>query len=215
MKKLLLISASLLLMNHLFAQQITVSTTFSRGSYEKFQNNFGYELGYNELLNPRSKFGLTFFQSFNEPKYTYTGFSIIDGVDYFRDVNSNNQRIGISINYGFNILNKTNSSFFVGPKMSLNYIKVDESGTERPVNETEISNFSNSYWDNNKIGIGLFLEYDKKMFSDNISLFIAAEPELLFYTRIGLMGSNKPYIIGFINFKLGIKFNLKKKMESE
>ncbi|MCF8391333.1 MAG: hypothetical protein K9H12_11615, partial [Bacteroidales bacterium] len=121
----------------------------------------------------------------------------------------------LTINYGFNILDKSKSNFFIGPKIGLNYLKVDESGTQRLIGESEVYDYSDNYWDSNKIGIGLFLEYDRKVFTDNISIFFSIEPELVFLTKLGLLDLKQPNIIGLINFNLGLKINLPKKTENE
>ncbi len=210
MKKVFLLITSLIFLNQMtiIAQEITVSSTFSHGSYDKFQNNFGYEIGYNQYINSSNRLGLTFSHSFNNTDYNYIFVSDADGIDYYREVKPENQRIKISINYGFNILNKKKSNFYIGPELGLSYYKINEIGTERPTNENDDYEYKRNYWDTNKIGIGLLLEYDRKILSDNISVFFSVDPEIIFYSRFRLMGSSAPTIIGFINFNLGLKIDL-------
>ena len=212
MKKTFLLIVSLIFLNQMtiIAQEIVVSPTFSHGSYDKFQNNFGYEIGYNQYINSSSRLGFTFSHSFNNIDYNYNFISDADGIDYYREVNTNNQRLVFYVNYCFNVLNSQNSKFYIGPKLGLNYFKINESGTQKPSNENETYEYNSNYWDTNKIGIGLLLEYERNIFSDNISVFFSTEPEVIFYSRFGLMGSSAPTMIGFINFNLGFKFNMKK-----
>lgn len=210
MKKVVLFAAVLFLFNQLPAQELTVSPTFSHSSYNRFQNNVGYELGYNQFISKKSKFGLTFSHSFYPADYNYTIYIDADPATYYRNVKSNNQILTFSINYAFNILDGQKSNFFMGPKLSLNYFKFDESGTERLVNGTDSHEFHSKYWENSKIGVGLMLEYDRKIFSDNMALFFSTEPKLVFFSKRGLTGSSDPTWIGLINFNLGLKINLKK-----
>ena len=210
MKKIFLLIVSLIFLNQIttIAQEIEVSSTFSHGNYEKFQNNCGYEIGYNQYLNSNNRLGFTFSHSFNNTDYNYIFVSDADGIDYYREVKPENQRIKISINYGFNILNKKKSNFYIGPELGLSYYKINEIGTERPTNENDDYEYKRNYWDTNKIGIGLLLEYDRKILSDNIYVFFSVDPEIIFYSKFGLTGSSAPTVIGFINFNLGLKFDL-------
>ena len=213
MKRLFLFIASFIFLNQTttIAQEIVVSSIFSHSSYDKFQGNIGYEIGYNHLINSKSRLGFTFSQSFNNKDYNYTILSDGDGITYYREVNANNQRFTFSVNYSFNVLNSQKSKFYIGPKWGINYFKVNESGTQKPSNEIETYEYSSNYWDTNKFGIGLLLEYDRKIFSDNISVFFSTEPEIIFYTRFGLMGSSAPTMIGMLNFNLGFNINLNNK----
>jgi hypothetical protein len=196
------------------AQEIAVSSTFSHSSYNKFKNNFGYEIGYNQFIKLKSRLGFTFSQSFNNAEYNYIFNSPGDGIDYYRDVKPKNQKITISINYGFNILNKQQTKFYIGPKFGLNYFHIRENIDERPVNETESNQYNRNYWENNKIGIGLLLEYERKV-SDKISVFLSTVPEVIFFSKFGLKGSGDDTIIGLISFNLGIKFNVKNQKDIE
>ena len=217
MKKIFLLIVSFIFLNQIttIAQEIAVSSTFSHSSYDKFQNNIGYEIGYNQYINSNNRLGFTFSHSFYNTDYNYIFMSDADGIDYYREVKPENQKMTFSINYGFNILNKKRSNFYIGPKLGLSYFKVNEIGTERPTNENDDYEYKCNYWDNNKIGIGLLLEYDRKIISDNISVFFSTEPEITFYSRFGLMGSSAPVMIGLINLNIGLKINLNNHKEIE
>ena len=204
------------------AQEIAVSSAFSHSSYNKFKNNIGYEIGYNQFIKLNSRLGFTFSHSFNNADYNYIFMSDADGIGYYRDVKPNNQRMTFSINYSFNLLNKQQSKFYIGPKFGLNYFNVREFVDERPVNDTENYQYNINYWETNKIGIGLLLEYERNIFSDNISVFFSTEPEVIVFSRFGLVGSRVPVMmVGGINFNLcfnfnlGFKFNMKKNRRIE
>ena len=121
MKKIFLLLTSFIFLIQMtsIAQEIAASSTFSHGSYDKFQNNFGYEIGYNQYINSKNILGFTFSHSFNNTDYNYIFMCDGDGIDYYREVKPENQRITISINYGFNLLNKNKSNFYLGPALGL------------------------------------------------------------------------------------------------
>ncbi len=208
MKILFFVIASFILLNQATAQEIFISSLFSHSSYNKFQNNFGYEIGYNQFTKTNNRLGFTFSHSFNNTDYNYIFMSDADGIDYYRDVDPNNQKITLSINYSFNILNKQQSKFYIGPKLGLNGFNIKEYVDERPVNDTDNYQYNSNYWESKKIGIGLLLEYERNILSDNISVFFSTEPEVIFFSKSGLMGSSDPIVIGCINFNLGFKFNM-------
>jgi len=209
--KILLLITFLIFLNQMttFAQEITVSSTFHHSSYDKFQNNFGYEMGYNQFINSKNRIGFTFSHSFNNTDYNYTFTSDADGTDYYIEVKPKNNKMIFSLNYAFNILSNEKSNFYIGPKLGLAYFKVNEIGTERPINENDAYDYKSNYWKSNKIGIGLLLEYDRKIISDNVSVFFSTKPEIILYSKFGLLGSSDPTVIGFINFNLGLKIDLK------
>lgn len=200
-------------MYQLNAQEIAVSSVFSINSYDKFNYSLGYEIGYNQYFKTNSRLGFTFSQSFRNAAYNYTFISDADGKDYYREVDANNQWLAISVNYCFDVLKRQRSKLFIGPELGLNYFKIKENGTQHTSIETEDSKYSSNYWDTNKIGLGLLLEYDQKIVSDKISLFFSTNPEVIFYSGTGLKGSSNPVVVGAINFNLGLSFNLDKKTE--
>jgi len=204
-----LLITSLIFLNQMIskAQEITVSSTFSHCSYEKFQNNIGYAIAYKQDINSKNKLGFTFSHRFNNSDYNYIFMSDADGIDYYREVKPRNQIITFSINYGFNIVNKKKSNFYIGLLLGLSYFKVNEIGTERPINEITNYEYKRNYWDNNKIGIGLLFEYDRKIISDQIFLYFSSEPKIIFYSTLGRLGSSSPFLVGLINFNLGLKYN--------
>jgi hypothetical protein len=210
MKKIILLIMSFTLVNNMTAQEIKVASLFSNSSYNKYQNNFGYTIGYNQFVSSRNRLGFTFSQSFNNMDYNYTFFSDADGNDYYREVKPKNERITFSIDYGFGILKKQKSNIRIGPKIGLNYLNIREFVDEKPNHKNENYQYKTNYWETNKIGIGLLFEYDRKIFSENISVFFSTETEIIFFSRYGLMGSSDPALTGWINLNLGLKYRLNK-----
>ena len=211
MKKLFLIITSfLVLMNQLTAQEITVSSVFSHSSYIKYENNIGYQIGYNQAINSKSRLGFSFSQSFNTRDYNYTFFSSANGRNYYREVKPSNQRLTFSVAYTYDILNSEKSKLFIGPVVGLNYFRIKEVIVESPVDVNEIYDYTSNYRENNKIGTGLLLKYEREVLSDKISVFVSTAPELIFFSKSGLEGSSNPVMIGMVNFNLGLNFNMKK-----
>ncbi len=210
MKKRFLFIAVLFLSGHglVRAQEITISTLFSPSSYNKFKNNIGYEIGYYQLLNLKSKLGLSFAQSFYNSDYNYSFFSSTDGRNYNRVVEPANQRIVLSADISFAVLKKEKSSFFIGPSFGINYFKIKEFVNQRIVGENEYNEFNTQYWENNKIGIGVLLAYEHSVFSDAVSVFVSTTPEMIFLSNPWAVGSNNPSGMFVLNLNLGLKFNL-------
>jgi len=211
MKKLFLIIISLGLLNQIPAQQIKVFPVLSVSSYQKYLSNIGYGFGYEIASKTKNKFGFTFSQSFNPTDYSCIFSSDADGKDYYRDVRPKNQKLSFSTCYSFNIYKNPKSDFFIGPKIGINYFKINESIVEREVNENETKTYTSNFWENNKIGLGLSFEYERNVLSDKLFLSFSTEPDLIFFTKFGLMGSSEPFIIGCLSFNLNIILNLTKR----
>lgn len=210
MKRPFVLTFLLILLNQMIsAQEIALSTTFSHSSYNKFKNNIGYEVGYNQFVKLNSRMGFGFSHSFNNTDYSYIFMSDADGMDYHRAVKPNNQKLTLSFNYSFNVLNRQQSKFYIGPKLGLNYFHVREFVDESPVNSMDSYQYHSNHWETNKLGIGVLLEYQRNVFTENISVFISSEPEVIFYSQFGLVGSSAPVMVACINFNLGFKYDIK------
>jgi len=210
MKKIFLTIMALILLNQMTAigQEISICSNFSYSSYKELKKNIGYEISYNQLIKSKGSLGFSISQSFYNSQYNYIFNSNADGKNYYRDVKPNNQKITFSINYVFNVLNKQNDKFYLGSKLGLNYFHIRETFDERRENETETRRYKRDYWENNKIGIGLVAEYERKV-SDKISISFSTVPEMIFYSKFGLIGSSQDPTIGLTTFNLGIKYNMK------
>ena len=100
---------------------------------------------------------------------------------------------------------------YLGPEIGLNYFRIKEF-TERIANEDiEGANYNSNYWVNNRLGIGFLLEFQlEEVVSKRISTVFSVNPEITSFEKIGTDGSPDPSFIGWLNFKLGIRYNIKK-----
>lgn len=203
------------LLNQISAQQIKVFPVFLVSSYQKFHSSIGYGIGYEIVSKSKNKFDFSFSQCFNSTDYSYIFSSDAVGKDYHRDVKPKNQKLSFSTCYSFNIDKNPKCDFFIGPKIGINYFKTNESIVEREVNKSETKSYTINYWENNKIGLGLSLAYERNVLSNKLSLSFSTEPELIFLTKFGLMGSSVPPIIGCLSFNLNVILNLTKRETTE
>lgn len=211
MNKSILILAILSLVYTSYAQEIKVLSSYSVSSYEHFQQNFGYGIGYDQFIKSKNKLGFTFYQSFNRSDYSYEFQSSSDGKSYFREVTPNNKRMTFALNYSFCVAGKQKSKFYISPSVGLNNFRINETGTEKVVNETtDEYPYKSDYWESYKPGISLSFEYERPVISDKILVSVSANPEIIFYSKFGLEGSTTPPVIGFINFHLILRYNLVK-----
>jgi len=210
MKKLLIIIALFGMINQNYAQQLKIFPLFSVSSYQKFLSGVGYGIGYEVYLKSHNKTGLSFEHSINPTDYTYVFGSDADGKDYHRAVKPKNQKFSFSTYYSFNLYNSNKSNFFLGAKFGINYFKINEKITERQSDEIDTHTYTSRSWKNNKIGLGLTLEYERKVLDDKLSLSFTTEPAFIFLSKFGLIGSSVPPLVGFLTFKLNILFNLQK-----
>lgn len=207
MRKIILFIFTLSLYSNSVAQDIKISSSYSISSYLKYKNNFGYGIGFIKSLKTNNRLGLAFSHSFNNSRYQHEFFSDAYGIEYYREVTPSNQLITFSIDYCINTLYNQKSRFLIGPRITLNYFFVNEIIDERLVNKTEEYRYNLVYWQNNKIGIGLIFEYQRRI-AENMFVCISVEPEAVFLTRFDLVGSSEPPVVGFINFNLGINYKL-------
>jgi len=210
MKKYILSILFLILLSQIpvLGQGVAISGLYTHGSYYKYQNALGYEIAYTLPIKQKSRLGFSFSQSFNNTYYEYVFESDADGRDYYRKVNPKNQRLVLSADFTVRILNKEKDQIFVGPAIGLNFFITNESVDERTANESAYDHYNSSGLEAVRGGISLLLEYDRSVFSNYASLFIATRPEAIFFSRSGLMGSADPFMVGNLNFNLGIRFHL-------
>ncbi len=215
MKRLLIILVFFGLINQNYAQQIKVFPHLLFSSYQNFHSGMGYGLGYEFVLKSENKLGFGFTHSFNPTAYSYVFGSDADGMDYYRAVKPKNNMLSFSIYYVANIYKSDKSSFFFGPKVVMNYFNINETITERRADEIDTYTYTSKSRENNKIGLGLALEYQRNVLSDKLFLSFSAEPEIIYFSKFGLTGSNAPPLIGWLSFKLNILFILPKRNKTE
>jgi len=212
MKKALLALTAIVLLSayNTAAQEVSVSVLYANSSYNKFKNTTGYEIGYQQTITSKSRLALAFSHSFNNIYYTHNFFSTSDGKRRDREVQPKNQRLVFFIDYSFNLLKSEKSKLYLGPRIGLNYLKIQEEVSERIGEESDRSSYQNDYSEKNKIGLGVLLEYERTLFLDNFSVFFAATPEIVRLSPAFSVGANNPSAMGAVNLNLGLRFNLNK-----
>ncbi|MDA3943604.1 MAG: hypothetical protein PF694_08715 [Bacteroidetes bacterium] len=214
MKKIIGFLLALGFVVQLSAQAVKVMPVFSMSGYEKYHTNFGYGIGYDLLLKSQDKLSFTFTHSFNMGDYSTLFLSDADGRAYHRDIKPKNQRISIAAIYSFKLLSRSRYALFIGPKLGINYFGINESIVERRLDENEPYAYRLEYWEFNKIGLGFSLAYERKLIADKLSLTLSTEPDMIFFSKFGLMGSSVPPLIGFLSFQLKFVLYLGSKQPS-
>jgi len=211
MKKILFLFSYLLLISPLYGQNIEISGIFASSS-KKFKHSFGYSLGYNQIVKTKNKLGISFSQysygatydDIHTPEYDPSSLSITE-------TDANNKRFALKLNYAFRLVNNPKSKLYLGPEIGLNYFRIKEY-TERIANgRIESANYTDDYWVNNRLGIGFLLEFQiDEVISKRISTVLSVNPEITSFEEFGATGSADPWFFGWLNFKLGVSYKLKK-----
>ena len=101
------------------------------------------------------------------------------------------------------------SNLYLGCNVGLNYFKLQEK-----VNQTANGFMSERTYEidetiNNRLGFGILIEYEiKKVILDRISTSIKINPELTAYEKWGMTGIYAPWMIGWLNVSIGLKYTL-------
>jgi hypothetical protein len=211
MKKILLLFSFVLLISSLYGQEIEISGIIANSGAKKFKNSFGYTLGYNQI-GIKNKFGISFSQysyvttydDIHNPMYAPSSLSITE-------TDPNNKRYALKLNYAFGLVNYSKSKLYLGPEIGLNYFRIKEQ-TERIANgDIAALNYASNYTVNNRLGIGFLLEFQlNEVISKRISTVLSVNPEITSFEKFLVAGSADPNFIGWLNFKLGIRYKLKK-----
>ncbi len=192
-----------------FAQELAVAARYAPGSYNKFKNSIGYEIAYSYSIKSKNRIGIAFSQSFYNKEYTYDFFSTSDGENYSREVRPKNQHLAIVVDYSFDLLNKENSHFYLGPRLGLHYLYLKEEISQTNLDNNETRQYVDQYWEVNNIGIGLLLNYERKILDDNTYIAISTEPALVILGNPYAVGPNSPWAMGLINLSIGLKYKFK------
>jgi hypothetical protein len=212
MKKLTLIIFIFGFVVHLSGQEIELFGHYSGSTFNKYQNNFGYGLGYYYITKSSNKLGFIFQHSFFNKEYSNIFPSTEDGIStYIMDIVPKNQRMAFKINYAFNVVKNSTSSLFIGPEIGINYFFVNEQVARYENENLSAANYQSKYSENNKFGFGFLIEFElKEIISKSISITSSIHPEFISYEKTGMAGGYNPDLIGWMNFNLGVKYKLKK-----
>lgn len=212
MKKILVLFSLFIFISSAYGQDVEFSGIFASSSLNMFKNCFGYTLGYSQIIKSKNKLGIslsqysygTTYDNIYTPEYDPSSLSITQ-------TDPKNKRFEAKAYYVYRLVNNPKSKLYLGPEIGLNYFRIKEF-TERIANgEIEGANYDSNYWVNNRLGIGFLLEFQlEEVVLKRISTVFSVNPEITSFEKIGTMGSSDPYFIGWLNFKLGIRYNLKK-----
>ncbi|MEA3494847.1 MAG: hypothetical protein U9R42_02310 [Bacteroidota bacterium] len=213
MKQIILIIMIFSFIGSIYGQEIELKGIYASSSSKKYNTNVGYSIGYNQFVKAKNRFGISVIQYFSKTPYDDIYGSGEDGVStYIEQVDPNNQRIALRLNYVFRLIDNSKSRLYFGPEIGLNYFFINEQ-YERISNEyISGGNFSSDYTETNRIGIGFLLEFEiKEVINKKISTYLSVNPEITSFEKFGMNGGYDPYFIGWMNFNLGIRYLLNEK----
>jgi hypothetical protein len=213
MKYKMLILLGLLFVTTLsWSQQIDVSGLYSSSTAKAYKNNWGFDFGYYYFVR-NNRLGISFRQIYFNTEYDdiYTS-SNDDGVSkYIKEYAPKHKRSTINLDYSYKLIENEKSNVYLGCSAGLNYFKL-----KGEYNRIENGNISGGqfYYDysvNNRFGFGLLLEYEVVgIFSDRVSSSIKINPEITAFDEWATFGGYDPWMIGWLNFSIGLKYQLKK-----
>ena len=212
MKRIIIIIAIVSSIAQLSGQETQFYTTYSGSSYNKYQNNIGYGIGYNHFIKSKNKLGLIIQHSFCNSNYSDIYGSTIDGISTFiKKVDPKNQRLVIKTNFAFKTISNPKSSLYIGPEIGINYFSINEQVHRLENENITAADYQSEYSENNRFGLGFLIEFElKEITSKNISIFSSIHPEITSFEKFGLVGGYDPYFIGWLNFNFGIKYDFDK-----
>jgi len=195
-----------------FGQEIEIDGIYASSSSKKIKNSFGYGLKYHQYIKSKNRLSVSLSQYFYNTPYDDIYGSTADGVSKFiKEIEPNNQRIAIKISYSFRLIDNPKSNFYFGPEIGLNYFKISEQYDRIANGYISGGHYSSNYSVNNRLGFVFFLEFVlREIISKRISISLSTHPEITSFEKFGLVGGYDPPFIGWLNFNLGVKYNLTK-----
>lgn len=196
------------------SQELEVKGIYSVSSSVEFYNSFGFDIGINEFVKPKSRIGFCLEYLLNcfsfENKYTSD-----DLTKYIDKVRPTNQKISFKTNFSFRILNKSSSQLFIGPEFGLCLIivneMIDETSTTFFGNNNNQYHFSDHYL-RPVVSFGFLIDYElKEIIAHRISVFVSIHPEISSFGASGMKGTTDPLMAGWLNAGIGIRYGSAKK----
>lgn len=199
----------------LSGQEIEFFGHYSGSNYNKYQNNFGYGLGYNHITKSGNKLGFVFQHSFCNNNYSEIYPSSEDGIStYIMDIDAKNQRLAFKMNFGFKVVRNPKSSLFIGPEIGINYFFINEQVTRYENVQISAANYQSEYSMKNKFGLGFLVEFElKEIISERISMFLIINPEITGFEKSNIDGSHLKSTIWWYNTCFGFKYKLKEDLK--
>ena len=80
-----------------------------------------------------------------------------------------------------------------------------------PYGEYSEGNYNQMDTFSNRLGMGVNLEFEiNEVFSKRISLVSSFNPEITSFSEFYSMGNKYPWLVGWLNFGLGVRYNILK-----
>ncbi len=195
----------------IYGQEIELNEIYANSSSKKYKTNVGYGIGYNKYIKEKNRFGISITHYFSKTPYDDIYSSSEDGVSiYIKQVEPNNQRIALNINYVFRLIDNPKSRLYFGPEIGLNYFIIKEQYDRIANGYISSGNFTSYELENNRIGIGFLFEFElKEVFHKRISTYLSVNPEITSFEQFGMMGGYDPYFIAWMNFNFGVRYLIK------
>lgn len=191
----------------IYGQEVELNGIYASSSSKKYNANIGYGVGYYQHIKFKNRLGISLIHYFSNVPYDDIYRSTEDGIStYIKEVEPENQRIAVKMNFAFRLIDNAKSRLYFGPEIGLNYFIIEEQ-YERFANEyISDGSFATSYHEINRLGIGFLFEFElSEIIHKRISLHLSANPEITSFEKFGLKGGYDPYFIGWMNFNLGIR----------
>ena len=193
-----------------FGQEFELNGFYSSSTIKEYKNNWGYGLGYNHFLK-KNRFGISYSSYSYNTKYDDIHSSTVDGISkYILEYTPNNSRIAINLIYSNKLIDNEKSNLYLGCFVGLNYYKLHGEYSRIANGLINEGNFFYDYSINNCFGLGILIEYEiEDIISDKITTSMKISPELTGFEEFGTSGGYAPWVIGWLNFQIGIKYKLK------
>lgn len=195
------------------AQEFSIDGLYAGSSWKKYSHNFGYNVGYGQYFGDRYRVNLSFQHLECNQEYDDIRRSSGDGESfYIEEYTPQNKLNSVNIGFGYKILKKNQVGILCGPEMGLNYYKIHEQYTRIANGFLDGGDYKSDFQNNNKLGIGLFVEINcKEVIFKGLSFGLAIHPGITTIHKSGLDGSNLPARISWIRTYAGIKYSIKTK----
>jgi len=189
-------------------QEIDFNLSYSNSSLIKFKNAIGFDIGFSKITKKENKIGFLVSNSFNSFNYDWIRTDISDPRQYIiMDIKPDSYSLSLQGYYCYHIYKNDNAAVFLGPIINLNYFKIYESIHQLPSGTRTEMSYDENDWVNNKIGIGLLLEYEiRKVIKDCFDLTYSLNPMIGSFEHFPAMGSIDPWFYLSINFKIGLSY---------
>ena len=197
----------------IFSQEIELNGKYSYGTTNEFNNNIGYGIGYFHHLN-NNRLGISYSQDFCNTPYDNIYNSLEDGISkYIKEYEPNNTRLRVNLTYSYNLLMNPKSKLYIGCTLGINYYLLRGEYDRIENGLISAGHFDYNYSVKNRLGFGFLLEYElTEIIHKRLSTSIRIQPEITSYEKFMMVGSYDPWIIGWLNFELGVKYKLNNKL---